>query len=181
MSLLNKEQSLVWLIDVQEKLLPTIHNHHALVKNAYWIMQLADECAVPIMVAEQYPQGLGDTIVQFAAWRGESMTKTEFSAMRNMAMFEKLHSYRKSQILLLGIETHICILQTALDLLKHGFLVYVLVDAVSSRFEQDHKYALKRMKQAGAILITKEMVFFEWLKSASEPNFKSLSKAYFPK
>jgi nicotinamidase-related amidase len=181
MTVINKDSSLLWVIDIQEKLLPKIPNYEILVKNTHWLMQLADECMVPIMIAQQYPEGLGDTIIEFAAWRDEYMNKMEFSAMLNPAMFEKLHNYRKNQIILVGIETHVCVLQTALDLIKSGFTVYVVVDAVGARNNLDHKYALKRMKQAGAILITKEMVFFEWLKTAECHNFKQLSKTYFPK
>ena len=93
-------------------------------------------------------------------------------------IYPTLHEYNKNQLIVIGIEAHVCVLQTAMDMKASGFEVYVVVDAVSSRGEQDLKYALKRMKQEGIHLVTAEMVFFEWLRQAGTPEFKSLSKEF---
>ena len=177
--LLDKKQSLLWLIDMQERLLLKITNASSIIKNSQWLLELADECLVPIMVAEQYPKGLGKTVAEFSSWHNLAIVKNEFSAYQNKVMYEILNAHRKRHIILLGIETHVCILKTDLDLLKDGYIVYVAVDAVGSRNMLDHKYALKRLKQSGVILITREMIFFEWLRTSNSSNFKELSKQYF--
>ena len=177
--LLDKKQSLLWLIDLQERLISKISNAEKIIHNSKWLLSLADECLVPIMIAEQYPKGLGKTVSDLEIWHNLVLEKHEFSAYQNKLMYETLNFHRKNQIILLGIETHVCILQTALDLLSDGYSVYVVIDCVSSRNKLDHKYALKRLKQAGVMLITKEMVFFEWLQNSNAKNFKELSKYYF--
>lgn len=178
--LLNKNDSLLLLVDVQEKLTPAILNKEPLIARSEWLLKLALRLGVPILASEQYPQGLGRTIESLRHYipQEDCIEKIHFSCMQDPHFPKKLEQYHKKQILLIGIEAHVCVLQTALDMNDAGFDVYVVVDAVGSRKEQDLKYGLKRMKQQGIHLITAEMVFFEWIRYAGSPEFKSLSKEF---
>lgn len=179
--LLRQEDSLLLLIDVQERLTPHVLAHEAFIERCTWLLRLAKKMAVPILVSEQYPQGLGATIQQCVPYfdpKTECVAKLHFSCMQEPAYVASLKRYHKKQVILIGIEAHVCILHTAMELQETGFEVYVVVDAVSSRHAQDLKYGLKRMKQAGIHLITAEMVFFEWLRRAGTPEFKALSKEF---
>jgi nicotinamidase-related amidase len=178
--LLEKEKSCLLLIDVQEKLTPLVQKSDALIARCQWLIRLAKELGVPQLVSEQYPSGLGATVepLRDLVPQSEFVEKVHFSCLRAPAFKERLQSLNKKQLLLIGIETHVCVLQTALDLQEAGYDVFVAVDAVSSRAELDYKYGLKRMKQDGVHLITSEMVFFEWVGQAGTPQFKALSKTY---
>ena len=175
--LLKKEKSCVLLIDVQEKLTPKIQHAVKMIERCEWILRLAQSLAIPSVVSEQYPSGLGTTVPALAHF-GAALAKVHFSCWRDMAIQSYLNHLKKNQLVLIGIETHVCVMQTALDLCEAGYQVFVVVDAVSSRHELDHHYGLKRMKQAGCHLVTSEMVFFEWVEKAGTPEFKALSKAY---
>jgi nicotinamidase-related amidase len=135
---------------------------------------------VPYLVAEQYPQGLGSTLqaLQPIVPNNNVVKKVHFSCWREPLFQNALQALNKKQVVLMGIETHVCVLQTAFDLQTAGYHVFVVIDAVGSRHEMDYKYALKRMKQAGIELVTSEMVFFEWVEKAATPEFKMLSKAF---
>ncbi len=177
--LLQKEKSCLVLVDVQEKLAPYVLQSEVLVERCQWMMRLAAELGVPLIVSEQYPSGLGHTVdplSQFVAEHG--ISKVHFSCYREPSFGEYLRDTNKKQVVLIGIETHVCVMQTALELNQAGFNVFVVVDAVSSRHEIDHKYGLKRMKHAGVHLVTAEMVFFEWVGQAGTPEFKALSKSF---
>src|SRR5690606_4022246 len=108
----------------------------------------------------------------------QSIEKVTFSCMREPRFKERLSDLNRKQIVLIGIETHVCVLQTAMDLRKEGYDVFVVVDAVSSRYEVDHYCALDRMEHAGIQIVSAEMVFFEWVNQAGTPEFKKLSQAY---
>ncbi|KTC88488.1 hydrolase [Legionella cincinnatiensis] len=179
--LLNKDDSLLLLIDVQEKLTPAVLNSEALIDHCEWLLKLAQRLEIPVLVSEQYPQGLGPTIKQFHPYfnQQECIDKVYFSCMGESKYTERLKQFQKKQLILIGIETHVCVLQTALEMRSEGYDVFVVVDAVSCRGEQNMKYGLKRMKQEGVHLVTSEMVFFEWLKKAGTPEFKMLSKEFF--
>ncbi|CAM2789256.1 YcaC like amidohydrolase [Legionella steigerwaltii] len=179
--LLNKEDSLLLLVDVQEKLTPAVLNSEVFIERCEWLLKLAKRMNVPILVSEQYPQGLGSTLKQFQEYfdQQECVDKVYFSCMGEQKYIERLKQLHKKQLILIGIETHVCVLQTALEMRKAGFDVFVVADAVSCRGEQNMKYGLKRMKQEGVHLITSEMVFFEWLRKAGTPEFKQLSKEFF--
>ena len=178
--LLNREQSGFLLVDVQDKLTPHVLNAEALVSRCQWLIRLAKELAVPLVVSEQYPQGLGHTVAplraQFAP--DESINKVHFSCYREPSFVTHWKTINRQQVVIAGIETHVCVLQTALDMRQSGLDVFVVIDGVSSRHELDHKYGLKRMKQEGVHLVTSEMVFFEWVGKAGTVEFKALSQAY---
>lgn len=175
--LLRKEDSSLVLVDVQEKLAPYVIHSEKMIARCKWMLKLAQQLSVPILVTEQYPRGLGNTVGELQGYAKPS-DKVHFSCWPASVFQEQLKSLQKSQVILIGIETHVCVLQTAFDLLEQGFEVYVVVDAVSSRAELDKQTGLNRMQQAGVQLVTSEMVFFEWVHQAGTPEFKSLSATF---
>lgn len=178
--LLNKEESLLLLIDVQEKLTPAVMNSEALIAQCGWLLKLARKLSVPVLVSEQYPKGLGATVSPLQEYYNaqECIDKVHFSCMSDANYAQRLKQMNKKQLVLIGMEAHVCVLQTALEMKEHGFEVFVVVDAISSRGAQNIKYGLKRMQQAGIQLVTSEMVFFEWIRKAGTPEFKELSKEF---
>ncbi|HHT9951258.1 TPA: isochorismatase family protein [Legionella pneumophila] len=178
--LLNRADSLLVLIDVQEKLTPAILNLDLFLARCEWLLKLARKLDVPVLASEQYPKGLGRTVSPLSSYinQEECIEKIHFSCMQEPQYINLLKGYNKSQLILIGIEAHVCVLQTAIEMKGYGFDVFVVVDGVSSRSEFDLKYGLKRMKQNGIHLITAEMVLFEWLKQAGTPEFKAISKEF---
>ena len=152
--LLNQKDSLLVLVDVQEKLTPFVLDSDLLIAKCEWLLKLAVRLQVPILISEQYPQGLGATLAALQSYGNDTFTKVHFSCMQEPGFLTSLKAQNKKQLVLIGIEAHVCVLQTALDMKEQGFEVYVVVDAVSSRHENDLKYGLKRMKQEGVHLIT---------------------------
>jgi nicotinamidase-related amidase len=178
--LLDKEKSCLVVMDVQEKLTPKVINAKNMLGRCEWLMRLASELDVPVLVCEQYPKGLGYTIEPLRSLLPMHVLieKESFSAFRDLHFQQELIKLHRKQIILVGIETHVCILQTALDLIDDGYKVFVVLDAISARHLQDHHTALERMQKAGVELITSEMVFYEWIKQAGTPVFKALNQAF---
>ena len=178
--LLTIQKSCLLMIDVQEKLTPLVLNHESLVKNCQWLMRLANELEVPIHLSEQYPKGLGKTVEPLLSEASKAVysDKMFFSCASDTEFLKKLNDSACHDIIIAGIETHVCVMQTALELTMLGKNIFVVVDAVSARHDIDHRYGLKRMKAAGVTLVTREMVFFEWLRKAGTPNFKQLSQQF---
>ncbi|MDP3560835.1 MAG: hydrolase [Legionellaceae bacterium] len=178
--LLQKDKSCLLLIDVQEKLTPFVMNTDNLIANCRWLMRLASELDVPLLVSEQYRRGLGQTVEPLRELMpGKTdIDKVHFSCFRDQSFTKHWQLINKKQAVIAGIETHVCVLQTALDLKAAGTDVYVVVDAVSSRHTMDHQFALERMRQEGVQLVTREMVFFEWIEQAGTSAFKALSQAF---
>lgn len=181
--LLTLQQSCLLIVDVQEKLTPLILNHETVVENCHWLMRLAHELEVPIHLSEQYPEGLGRTVEPLLSEASDAVysSKIFFSCASDSECLEKINNAGHQDIIIAGIETHVCIMQTAIELQALDKNVFVVVDAVSARHDIDHRYGLKRMKAAGVTLITHEMVFFEWLRQAGTPRFKQLSKEFLNK
>ncbi len=178
--LLNQADSLLLVIDVQEKLVRHVLQHEHLISRCEWIVRLAVAMHVPILVSEQYPKGLGPTIpsIRMHIAEDDCIDKTYFSCMQSAPIIQRLNEHKKKHFILIGIEAHVCVLQTALEMKEAGLEVFIVVDAISSRHEIDLKYGLKRMKAAGIHLISAEMVFFEWLRHAAVPEFKMLSQQF---
>ena len=178
--LLDAEESCVLLVDVQEKLTPLVHEAEQLIANCRWVLQLASELKLPILVSEQYPQGLGATLASLreVCASAQFMQKTTFSCIADETCTNLIEASNREQIILIGIETHVCVLQTAIDLFVQGKEVYVVADVVSARNPRDTELALSRMREMGIQIISKEMLFFEWLQEAGTDTFKRLSKAF---
>ncbi len=166
----------VLVIDVQEKLIGKIFDHAALVRNIQFLLDAAKLVGVPAQATEQYPRGLGPTVPELARYFPERPEKVAFSSCAIPAVVENLHRGARPKVVLAGIETHVCVLNTALDLLAHDFRVYLAVDALGARYRIDHDVALRRLEQAGAILTTAEGCVFEWLGGSKHPQFKAVSQ-----
>ena len=177
--LMNRNDTSLLIVDVQKKLLPHIAENEALVWNLGRLVQGAALLEIPIHVTEQYPKGLGATIDEIkSALPADTKyhEKRMFSARECSALWEDLKSANTKNVLLVGIETHVCVLQTAMDLMSSGFNVFVCIDAVGSRFEEDFMTAMQRMETSGAVLVSTEMALFEWCESADSPVFKKISR-----
>jgi nicotinamidase-related amidase len=164
------------VIDMQEKLIPAIPDGKRVVWNARRLLDGAKILGLPIIGTEQYPQGLGPTVPELAERLGSLPSKTTFSGGGCPGLFTDLEQKGIGKVLLTGVETHVCVLQTTLDLLAAGWSVFVAVDAVGSRFEIDHVTALDRMNCAGATLTTTESALFEWCAVSGTPEFKQISR-----
>lgn len=177
---LEREQSLVVLIDIQQKLAPAIEQSSQLQQSALWLLQVAQQLRVPVLATEQYPEGLGLTLPDLRELLVPSniFSKTHFSAWREAAIQQAINRQQKPQIVLLGTESHVCVLQTALDLLHAGFQVFVVACAVGSRTASNKQLALARLQQAGASIISLEMLAFEWLDKADTDEFRTLNQGW---
>jgi nicotinamidase-related amidase len=165
----------VVVIDVQEKLVAAVADGSRVVWNCRRLLDGAAVLGVPVLATEQYPQGLGPTVPELAALLAQRWSKLSFSAAGCAEFAAALEKLAVAKVLLCGIETHVCVQQTALDLLAGGWRVHVVVDAVGSRFDLDHRTALRRMETAGALLTTTEAALFEWCRVAGTPQFRQIS------
>ncbi len=163
------------VIDVQEKLVPKITGADALIRNIGFLVDAARQLEMPVLATEQYPKGLGPTVAALAQRLPDRPDKVTFSSCGVPSVVETLRRGARPKVLLSGIETHVCVQHTALDLLAQDFRVFVAVDAVGSRYPIDHEYALRRMERAGCILVTTETALFEWIGGAGHPKFKAIS------
>jgi nicotinamidase-related amidase len=163
------------VIDVQEKLLPKILHAERLVRNIAFLIDGARLLDMPVQATEQYPRGLGPTVPELAKRLPERPDKTGFSSCAIPSIADNFQRAARPKIVLAGIESHVCVLHTALDLLALDFRVYVAVDAVSARYAIDHDIALRRLESAGAVLTTAEGCLFEWLGGSDHPKFKAAS------
>lgn len=178
-SLCDINESILTVVDIQTRLtaampakvLVRLHRYTGL------LIKAATTLGIPVFVTEQYPQGLGkleDDIVKLLPDHAKRYEKTSFSCVGADHFVEDLKQSQRKQILLTGMETHVCILQSAIDLLNLGFQVIVISDAVCSRHRENYETALLRLRQAGAIITNSESVLFEWLRDAKHEHFKTL-------
>lgn len=165
------------VIDVQEKLFHMVIRHEAVERDMLFMIDAAQAVNIPILATEQYPKGLGGTIASVASkLSGPRPDKLSFSCCGNPEVVQFFKKEVRPKLILIGIETHVCVQQTALDLLTHGFEVFLPVDAVSCRYPLDHHTGLRRMEQAGVVLTTVEALAFELVGAAGTPAFKTISK-----
>jgi len=176
--MIKSEDSIVILIDVQGKLAELMHEKQQLNKQLKILLQGARILDIPILWLEQYPQGLGPTVPEIAAVIDglEPIDKTCFSACGSQLFQQRLQASGRHTAIVAGIESHVCVYQTARDLLASGFTVEVVRDAVSSRTLANHLAGLERMSHLGAGITTVEMLLFEWLREAGSPAFKEISR-----
>lgn len=191
--LLNHELSQLVLVDYQAKLMPAIHDHESVLKNARILAQMAKKCHVPVFATEHMPEKIGEFDPTLAALCKGRLRKSHFSACPEglvdllMAKPQASGNARslpkhlqkasaaepRSSVVIAGVETHICLLQTALDLLDQDLEVWVVTDACGSRTERNRDAAFDRLAGNGAELVTTEMVIFEWLENAEHEHFKT--------
>jgi nicotinamidase-related amidase len=174
---LQPERAMVLVVDVQEKLLPKILDSGDLLENLRFFLHVCHVLNIPRLVTEQYPNGLGFTASLLMPYLlGESHAKLCFSSWRVPAIAEALQKSACSHVVVVGMETPICILQTVQDLLTEGYRVVLPVDALGARRKLDHDVALQQMQHDGAILTTVESLAYTWLADAKHRHFKSISK-----
>lgn len=176
MNVLTPENSLLLIIDVQEKLVNAL-DKDIIVKRVTNLVKSARLLNIPVVATEQYPKGLGATVETVSAEFQENtpvFEKTSFNALEADGVLEKIKSLNKKQIVICGIETHICVHQTAAALLREGYEVYVIKDACASRSKYEFKQGIELMASNGVKVSCVEIVLFEWLKTAKNPCFKEI-------
>jgi nicotinamidase-related amidase len=166
---------LLCVVDIQERLIPVIPAGPQVVAMAGRLADAAAVLGVRRALTEQYPKGLGPTPPDLAAKLPPAMEKMAFSCCGSEAFTAAIPADIES-VLLCGLETHVCIQQTALDLLARGLTVFIAVDAVGSRHQLDHEIALRRLESSGALLTTTEAALFEWCRSAEHPQFQAIRR-----
>lgn len=173
--LMNADDTALLVVDVQEKLIPLIEHNRLIQWNIGRLLRAANELPVATAATEQYPKGLGNTIDLGTNLPDTIEQKLMFSCREAASIFSSWSQAGIRKILICGIETHVCIQQTALDLLADGFRVYLATDAIGARHSLDHQTALRRMESSGAILTTTESALFEWCNTAEHAAFKTIS------
>lgn len=175
---LEAEQCALIVVDIQEKLLPPIFQKEMLVKNSKLLIRLAGILKIPTLMTTQYAKGLGNTVPEIASLlpQTEAIDKQMFSCFGSdvfCSLLKRMPGNRNT-VLLCGMESHICVAQTALSALREGYLVHVASDAVSSRTEWNWKIGLERMRAAGAVISSTEMIMYELLRASNAAGFKEL-------
>lgn len=171
-----REDSLLLVVDIQESFREVLPAFDQVVKRSAFLIECANVLGVPIMVTEQNPSRLGATASELIDILGDSLyfEKMSFSALGNEEVIHHLVKSKRRNIILAGIESHICICQSAYHLIAEEFEVNLVVDAIGSRTELAHKIALKRLRDIGVTLTHSESVVYEWLGAASDPDFRSI-------
>ncbi len=174
--LLSREQSVLVVVDLQKSLLKTIKVGQEIADNIKLLVQIAQTLEVPILYTTQNAEKLGGVIPELETLVGDTpvMDKLCFSCAGSDEFMKQLQSLGRAQIVLAGIEAHICILQTALDLVKAGYTIHTPYDAIASRQKRDWKYALLRLSHSGVIVSSVESVIYEWLQEAGTDLFRSV-------
>lgn len=172
----DRSRSQLILIDLQERLMAALPDAPDVVKACEILGDVARRLQIPIAITEQYPQGLGPTVAPIARLANQRQAKQRFSATETLEVPAVSDAPEiRDQVVLAGVETHVCVLQTALDYLALGYRVTVVADAVTSRRSRDNEFAIARLRDAGVTITTAESVIFEWCETAADPEFKSIS------
>jgi nicotinamidase-related amidase len=177
-SRIHRARAALAVVDIQEKLLPAMFEKERVLRNTLRLLLGAAELNVPVIVTEQYRKGLGATVPELAAAAGgfAPLEKMAFSACGAKGFVEALAAREVSDVVLCGIEAHVCVCQTGLDLLERDYRLFVVADAVSSRSTEDKQLGLRRLEQAGAVIVSTEMVLFELLEKAGTEEFKKIHR-----
>ena len=175
--MLKTEDTVCVCIDVQEKLVRAMYDKERLINALGKLISGMHELTIPVLITEQNPHGLGPTIPEISEHCGSSkrITKLSFSCWDTASFQEALKAYNRRQVVLAGIEAHVCVYQTAVDLVSAGYRVEVATDCIASRTEENKQIAMMRMKDAGAALTTTEILLFEMIRTAESPRFKRIA------
>lgn len=163
------------MVDLQEKLLARMSDRERVVAQSARLLQAARLLGIPHFATEQYPEGLGPSVPEIAELVKDRPSKTTFHCCTVPQLLEQLYGQNVRHVTVCGIETHVCVAQTALELLRLGFRVQVPADAIASRHKVDRDFALRRLERAGVVLSTTEAVLFEWVERSDRPEFKAIS------
>jgi nicotinamidase-related amidase len=176
--LIERDRSALLLVDLQEKLLPAMADPESLLPRIVLLVRGALRLGVPVLASEQYRKGLGPTVPALAALLPEGAVgeKLAFSCVADEGLRGRIAELGRPQIVIAGVEAHVCVLQTALGLLRMGLAPVVAADAVMSRRPSDRELALDRLRQAGVVVASSEMVLFEWLGEAGTDAFRDVSR-----
>ncbi|MFV3303947.1 hydrolase [Pseudomonas sp. NY15181] len=177
--LLRAQTSTLLIVDIQERLFPAIHEAESVLEHTAWLLAVAQRLGVPVLATEQYPKGLGPTLpaLREALPAEAVLEKIAFSAVTDPGLLQ-MNGGERRQFVVCGTEAHVCVLQTVLGLLAEDREVFVVDEAVGSRRPRDKALALERMRQAGAMIVSREMVAFEWLERAGTEVFREVSKQF---
>lgn len=173
------ENSVLVVIDLQQKLMPVISNGEEVVSRTVRLLHGAAALGMDVIASEQYPKGLGSTLPEVSTWFPEKSViaaKTSFSVFGEAEFMRALNARKRKVMIFAGVETHVCVLQSVIDALQNGYEVIVAADAVGSRRESDKIYALEMIRQLGGAVLSSEAILFMLLRSAGNPAFKSISK-----
>jgi len=175
--ILSEEETVFMIVDIQERIVPAMHNGQSVIHNTNIILTLCQKLEIPIIVTEQYPKGLGKTVAEVRDNLGEvavyeKITYTGFTD----DVAASLRELGKKKVIIVGMETHVCVLQTTRDLLANGYQVFVVGDGVCSRTKENNQNGLSQMSAIGAVVTNTETVVFDILKQAGTPLFKEMSK-----
>lgn len=175
--LMKAEKSCLLVVDIQERLARAVVDPNQVVANVDILIGAARRLSVPVLATEQYPKGIGPTVPALADYlhADEMFEKLHFSAAADPVLGPRLKETGRAQMVVCGLEAHVCVLQTVIDLVQAGYETFVVGDAISSRRPENHAAAIERMCAAGARAVTTEMVVFEWLEKAGTADFKELS------
>ena len=179
--LCDKDNSVLVVIDIQQRLAAAMPEKilNGVIQKTQFLISAAKLLNIPIVVSEQYPKGLGSTLPELSeqiSSYSKIVEKTCFSCASSQPFQKVLQSLNKKQIVLAGMEAHICVTQTAIELLQEQYQVYVPIDAVCSRTKKYFKNAINRLQQTGVIATNSESIVFEWLRDAKHEQFKAISK-----
>lgn len=178
---LNRDDALLLVVDIQERLVPAIHKdlYPGALKNMQIMIEAAGTLGLPILLTEQYPKGLGPTVQEILRpLEGKQFRRIEkvtFSCARDEGFLQAVAAARRKQIVVIGMETHVCVYQTSVDLTRAGYSVFILDDAVSSRFMHNYESGLRALRDAGCTVFSTETAVFQLLKVAATPEFKKVS------
>jgi len=177
-TILDRNRSALTVVDIQERLARVMPKQEEFYRSVGILIKTFRRLSAPVVVTQQYTQGLGSTVLEVVGGLGDfkPVEKTAFSCTGEPAYVEALRATGAHQVVLCGMETHVCVQQTALDLLAAGYQVHVAADAVRSRNKQDWTFALERMRQAGVIITTAEAIVFEMLVECATDEFREISK-----
>ena len=176
--LIDPAQATLLVVDIQEKLIGSMSDPDGMLARTRWLLAACTDLALPMVISEQYPKGLGPTVAALTAVapQAEVVEKLHFSCVAGECLPASLLA--RQQVIVCGMETHVCVLQTVMDLLALGKTVFVVEDACDSRRAENKQLGLARMRHAGAQIVTREMVLFEVLGSSAHPAFRHISKTY---
>lgn len=176
--ILDKNNATLVIVDIQERLVPAMNMKEKVFANCIHLIEAAKLLSIPMVLTEQYPKGLGSTVAEIreALPEYEPLEKVTFDCCGGKGFLDKISSLGRNQIILTGMETHVCVLQTCLSLLKNRYTVHLVSDAVCSRKKDDFKTGRDLVRDAGAVITSTEIVLFQLLEKAGTPEFKAISK-----
>jgi nicotinamidase-related amidase len=179
-ALLKASDSLLLLIDVQERLAPHVHDHGRVIDNCEWLIGVADVLGVPVFATEHHPQGIGHTVARLRQRLPADaiLRKEHFSCVSEPSCNSRIEEADRRQIVVAGMEAHVCVMQSAIELQESGHAVFLVQDAVSSRAPANAACAVERMRRHGIEIVTGEMVLFEWAHRGATEQFRRLHRGF---